>query len=138
MIRPRFDSWTAFDAAARPGLCAQAMARAHALEPSLHAYVSLSDRVGGPKTGALDGMPYAVIIDDQMLAAAVALRPTLAAAFIEQILGTADAAVLPVMAIRTPLVSECDPQESCFNPRTLYELSHMQSKGRLMTGGATE
>jgi aspartyl-tRNA(Asn)/glutamyl-tRNA(Gln) amidotransferase subunit A len=371
MTRPRFDSWTAFDTAARPRLRAQAMARARALEPSLHAYVSLSDRVAGPKTGALDGMPYAakdifsapdrqplgglaerqptdntyadalrlldqaggvrvgyaalteiayepsgynavacrvrnpwnfdfitggsssgpavavasgsavialgsdtggslripahccgitawkptygvvsargaiplaptldtigllargatdmttaaevvapglpspklsirsavvlhdilgtahssirkacqdgidaiaaggvvlhhrdgqamldaadapvftimqgeatrchrgllggvtidptlrrrlakgLTIDDQTLAAAVALRPTLAAAFIEQILGTADAAILPVMAIRTPLVSECDPREPSFNPRTLYELSRL-------------
>ncbi len=63
-------------------------------------------------------------IDDQTLAAAVAQRTALADAFIE-ILGRADVAILPVMAIRTPLAAECDPQSPSFRARTLYELSRL-------------
>src|SRR5205823_1962199 len=64
-------------------------------------------------------------VDDRRLSASIAMRPMLAASFIDQILGTADAAILPVMAIRTPLAAECDPQSSSFNPRVLYELSRL-------------
>lgn len=63
-------------------------------------------------------------IDDTMLAAAVARRPSLADAFIGQLL-SADVAILPVMTIRTPSTAECDPAGSAFRPRTLYELSRL-------------
>ena len=63
-------------------------------------------------------------IDDAMLADAVAQRPALAAAFVE-VLRSADLAILPVMAIRTPPACECDPQADAFSPRTLYALSRL-------------
>ena len=63
-------------------------------------------------------------IGDAMLADAVAQRPALAAAFVE-VLRSADLAILPVMAIRTPPACECDPQADAFSPRTLYALSRL-------------
>ena len=62
-------------------------------------------------------------IDDRELAAALAQRAPLVAEFVDQVLGTADVALLPVMAIRTPPSAECDPDTPTFRPRTLYELS---------------
>ena len=62
-------------------------------------------------------------IDDATLARAVARRPALAAAFVERVLQFAAVAILPVMAIRTPPVAECDPGSTTFRARTLYELS---------------
>ena len=64
-------------------------------------------------------------IKDPALAAAVAQRPALATAFAGQVLQSADIAILPVMAIRTPPASECDPDDPAFRPRTLYELSRL-------------
>jgi aspartyl-tRNA(Asn)/glutamyl-tRNA(Gln) amidotransferase subunit A len=64
-------------------------------------------------------------IDDAMLAAAVARRPSLADEFISQLLQSADVAILPVMTIRTPPIAECDPADAAFRPRTLYELSRL-------------
>lgn len=61
-------------------------------------------------------------IDDTTLAAAVSQRPVLAARF-EAMLHSADVAILPVMAIRTPPSAECDPRDKAFRPRTLYDLS---------------
>ena len=62
-------------------------------------------------------------IDDAALAAAVARRPPLAAAFLAWL--RSDVAILPVMAIRTPPAAECDPERAEFRPRTLYELSRL-------------
>jgi aspartyl-tRNA(Asn)/glutamyl-tRNA(Gln) amidotransferase subunit A len=62
-------------------------------------------------------------IDDAMLGVHIARRPTLAAAFVENLLGSAGVAVLPVMAIRTPRAAECDPEDALFSARTLYALS---------------
>jgi aspartyl-tRNA(Asn)/glutamyl-tRNA(Gln) amidotransferase subunit A len=62
-------------------------------------------------------------IDGATLSAQIAQRPALAATFTEKILRTADVAVLPVMAIRTPRAAECDPNDASFRARTLYELS---------------
>ncbi len=62
-------------------------------------------------------------IDDATLNAHIARRPALAAAFIEKMFGSADVAVLPVMAIRTPRAAECEPKDASFRARTLYELS---------------
>ena len=64
-------------------------------------------------------------IDDGALAAARAQRAPLAAAFIDRVLGRADVALLPVLAIRTPAVAECDPASATFSARTLYELSRL-------------
>ncbi|MBI4366294.1 MAG: amidase [Deltaproteobacteria bacterium] len=63
-------------------------------------------------------------IDDATLAASRAARPQLLKDFEEQIFGKADAAILPVMAIRTPPLVEVDPASRSFSARRLYELSH--------------
>jgi Asp-tRNA(Asn)/Glu-tRNA(Gln) amidotransferase A subunit family amidase len=59
------------------------------------------------------------ITDDQMQAA----RDTLAAMDIAAVFGDADAIVLPVMRICTPLVAQCEPGSPDFSARTLYALS---------------
>jgi aspartyl-tRNA(Asn)/glutamyl-tRNA(Gln) amidotransferase subunit A len=64
-------------------------------------------------------------IHDGALADALAQRAPLAAAFIDIVLGRADVALLPVLAIRTPPVAECDPASATFSARTLYELSRL-------------
>lgn len=61
-------------------------------------------------------------IDDATLAASRAARPSLAAEFERTILANADAALLPVMAIRTPAAVETDPASPAFSARTLYDL----------------
>src|SRR4051794_11444754 len=58
-----------------------------------------------------------------MLDASRQARPTLAADFIAQVLRGCDAAVLPVMTIRTPMAEECDPASERFSPKTLHALS---------------
>ena len=62
-------------------------------------------------------------IDDAALTASRDLRPRLAKDFAEQILGNADAVILPAMAIRTPPLVEADPTSPSFSGRRLYELS---------------
>jgi aspartyl-tRNA(Asn)/glutamyl-tRNA(Gln) amidotransferase subunit A len=62
-------------------------------------------------------------IDDAALATSRAARPQLVQDFEEQVLGKADAAILPVMAIRTPPLTEADPASPSFSARQLYELS---------------
>jgi len=62
-------------------------------------------------------------IEDQALATSRQARRTLAADFIAQVLHDADAAVLPVMTIRTPAADECDPISERFSATTLYALS---------------
>ncbi len=62
-------------------------------------------------------------IADGELAAALAARDALRDQFILSFLGEAGVAVLPVMPIRTPRVSEVDPASPRFNPRALYALS---------------
>ncbi|MBI4275795.1 MAG: amidase [Rhizobiales bacterium] len=62
-------------------------------------------------------------IDDATLAASRAARSQLAKDFVDQVLGKADAAILPVMSIRTPPIAEADPASSSFSGRRLYELS---------------
>jgi aspartyl-tRNA(Asn)/glutamyl-tRNA(Gln) amidotransferase subunit A len=64
-------------------------------------------------------------VDDLALADSRSWRATLAAEFIDSVLGQADIALLPVMAIRTPPAAECDPDAPTFRPRTLYELSRL-------------
>jgi aspartyl-tRNA(Asn)/glutamyl-tRNA(Gln) amidotransferase subunit A len=64
-----------------------------------------------------------LMIDDATLAASRAARPQLVKDFEEQVLGKADAAILPVMAIRTPPLAEADPASPTFSARQLYELS---------------
>lgn len=63
-------------------------------------------------------------VDDAALAAALAQREPLAAAFLAW-LRQSDVAILPVMTIRTPPAAECDPQRAEFRARTLYELSRL-------------
>ncbi len=62
-------------------------------------------------------------ITDEELAMAMAARDRLRDQFILSCLGDGGVAVLPVMPIRTPRVSEVDPASPQFNPRVLYALS---------------
>ena len=62
-------------------------------------------------------------IADAALAASRAARTPLGARFLEHILAEADAALLPVMPIRTPPRAVCDPTSPKFDARTLYQLS---------------
>lgn len=62
-------------------------------------------------------------IDDVALAASRGKRRQLLEDFETHVLGEADAAVLPVMPIRTPRYSEVDPSSPHFSGRRLYELS---------------
>lgn len=62
-------------------------------------------------------------IGDAELASALASRDGLRDRFISTCLGQTGVAVLPVMPIRTPLLSEVDPASPHFSPRLLYALS---------------
>jgi aspartyl-tRNA(Asn)/glutamyl-tRNA(Gln) amidotransferase subunit A len=62
-------------------------------------------------------------IDDESLEASGAARTPLSAQFLECVLGDADAALLPVMPIRTPPCILCDPTSPQFDARILYRLS---------------
>jgi len=62
-------------------------------------------------------------IDEAALAASRALRPALSAEFAASVLATADALILPVMPIRTPVWDDVDPVSPRFSGRRLYELS---------------
>ena len=52
-----------------------------------------------------------------------ALRPSLSTDFETSVLGGADALILPVMPVRTPVWIEVDPASPRFSGRRLYELS---------------
>jgi hypothetical protein len=69
-------------------------------------------------------MAKGMAIDDDTLAASRAARPQLLRNFEDTVLGRTDAAILPVMAIRTPPIAEVDPTSASFSARRLYELSN--------------
>jgi aspartyl-tRNA(Asn)/glutamyl-tRNA(Gln) amidotransferase subunit A len=62
-------------------------------------------------------------ISDAELSVSRAARPQLARNFEDAVLGKADAAILPVIPIRTPLYSDVNPGSPSFSARRLYELS---------------
>ncbi|MDO9414113.1 MAG: amidase [Pseudolabrys sp.] len=62
-------------------------------------------------------------IADAELAASLHSRETWRAEFISHYLGDADVALLPVMPIRTPRITEVNPASPDFKARTLYALS---------------
>jgi aspartyl-tRNA(Asn)/glutamyl-tRNA(Gln) amidotransferase subunit A len=62
-------------------------------------------------------------IDDGTLAASRVMRASLLENFEDKILGSADAAVLPVMPICTPRYVDVDPGSPTFSGRRLYDLS---------------
>jgi aspartyl-tRNA(Asn)/glutamyl-tRNA(Gln) amidotransferase subunit A len=62
-------------------------------------------------------------IDEETLAAAITARPQLVMDFISHVFQDAEMIILPVLSIRTPTASECDPHSPVFNARTLYQLS---------------
>jgi aspartyl-tRNA(Asn)/glutamyl-tRNA(Gln) amidotransferase subunit A len=62
-------------------------------------------------------------ISEAELSASCTARAQLVREFDEAVLGKADAAILPVMPIRTPMYSDVDPVSASFSGRRLYELS---------------
>ena len=62
-------------------------------------------------------------IDDGTLAASRMMRALLLENFEDKILGSADAAILPVMPICTPRYADVDPGSPTFSGRRLYDLS---------------
>ncbi len=62
-------------------------------------------------------------ISDAALEGSRALRPTLSTDFATSVLGGADALILPVMPMRTPIWDEVDPASPRFSGRRLYEIS---------------
>ena len=62
-------------------------------------------------------------ITDAELSASRGARPQLAKDFEDTVLGTADAAILPVMPVRTPPYLDVDPGSPSFSGRRLFELS---------------
>jgi aspartyl-tRNA(Asn)/glutamyl-tRNA(Gln) amidotransferase subunit A len=62
-------------------------------------------------------------ISDAELSASRDTRAQLAREFEDAVLGKADAAILPVMPIHTPMMSDVDPGSPSFSGRRLYELS---------------
>ena len=64
-------------------------------------------------------------VSDDALTASIAARPRLIKDFATHVLGSSDAVVLPVMAIDTPSVAECDPASDQFAPKTLYAMSRL-------------
>jgi aspartyl-tRNA(Asn)/glutamyl-tRNA(Gln) amidotransferase subunit A len=64
-----------------------------------------------------------LVVTDSELATAMAARDALRDQFILSCLGEAGVAVLPIMPIRTPNLSQVDPASAHFNPRVLYALS---------------
>ncbi|NNM73475.1 amidase [Enterovirga aerilata] len=61
-------------------------------------------------------------IADDILEASHGARSRVAEAFLSS-LGGAEAALLPVMPIETPLAAETDPASAAFQPRVLYRMS---------------
>ena len=64
-----------------------------------------------------------LLITHDQLSGALAARERLRFEFIDRYLGDADAAILPVVPIRTPRLSEVDPVAPGFSARTLYALT---------------
>ena len=88
-------------------------------------------------TGMLDPvlakrLAKGVTIDDATLKASVSARRQLTLDFIANVFQSDGALALPVLAIRTPKTTECDPRSALFNARTLYELSHLTRFANLL------
>jgi Asp-tRNA(Asn)/Glu-tRNA(Gln) amidotransferase A subunit family amidase len=62
-------------------------------------------------------------IDEAELERARGVLDRLAGAALDAVFGDADVILLPVMSIKTPRVTTCEPDSPTFSPRTLYELS---------------
>jgi Asp-tRNA(Asn)/Glu-tRNA(Gln) amidotransferase A subunit family amidase len=82
-------------------------------------------RIDDPSIGAMTRKRFGkgLSIGEAELALALTSRHGLRDQFIATCLGDAGVAVLPVMPIRTPHVSEVDPTSARFSARTLYALS---------------
>jgi aspartyl-tRNA(Asn)/glutamyl-tRNA(Gln) amidotransferase subunit A len=84
-----------------------------------------ADRLDDPAINPVLRMRLAkgLAIDDATVCASRVARVSLAREFEENILGKADAALLPVAPMRTPLFREVNPSSPSFSARRLYALS---------------
>jgi aspartyl-tRNA(Asn)/glutamyl-tRNA(Gln) amidotransferase subunit A len=98
-----------------------------------HALIVMQGEAARSHVGRLDDPTIAAVlrkrlrkgleIDDAKLDASRAVRAQLVEQFEAQVLHGADAAVLPVMPVRTPPYREVDPTSPDFSARGLYALS---------------
>lgn len=84
-----------------------------------------ASRIKDPATNPVLGKRLAkgLTIDEGTLAASRKMRAPLLEDFEAKILGSADAAILPVMPICTPRYADVDPASASFSGRRLYDLS---------------
>jgi aspartyl-tRNA(Asn)/glutamyl-tRNA(Gln) amidotransferase subunit A len=84
-----------------------------------------ASRIKDPATNPVLGKRLAkgLTIDEGTLAASRKMRAPLLEDFETKILGSADAAILPVMPICTPRYVDVDPASASFSGRRLYDLS---------------
>jgi aspartyl-tRNA(Asn)/glutamyl-tRNA(Gln) amidotransferase subunit A len=84
-----------------------------------------ADRLDRPAIGPVlrKRLAKGLAIEEETLSASRAVRPRLVEQFEAVVFGSADAAILPVMPVRTPRYVEVDPQSPAFNARQLYDLS---------------
>jgi aspartyl-tRNA(Asn)/glutamyl-tRNA(Gln) amidotransferase subunit A len=88
-------------------------------------------------TGSLDPilmkrLAKGLTVDDATLKASVSARRQLVLDFVANVFQNDGALALPVLAIRIPKATECDPRSPLFNARTLYELSHLTRFANLL------
>jgi Asp-tRNA(Asn)/Glu-tRNA(Gln) amidotransferase A subunit family amidase len=115
---------TGMSIAARPGFPEQADQSA-LLVLQAEAARQHRERMDDPRIDATlrKRLRKGLTISDESLGLALDARAALRDDFLSNYLDDASVALLPVMPIRTPGISEVDNSSATFNPRTLYALS---------------